>query len=224
MRSLDTNIKADFIKQDRHGSGSSTEGLATQATCHKIPSRPGTGQRSKTDDCSANSQDSSVTAEASNGTKKSRPRSLTFTLSKGDSSPTKKQKSDRTTSHGRGKSVDLGTSSSSSSSSSKSLTSAGAAQALAFIKQTPKPAIPEDFIAYLRKVQRPESVEVGKLHKLRQLLRNETVSWVDSFITQGGMSEIVGLLHRIIRVEWRCVTFECTSIKENMLTLIKRGT
>jgi hypothetical protein len=66
-----------------------------------------------------------------------------------------------------------------------------------------KPAVPEDYIGYLRKVQKPESVEVGKIHKLRQLLRNETVGWVESFIAQDGMTELVGLLYRIIKVEWR---------------------
>ena len=71
---------------------------------------------------------------------------------------------------------------------------------------TPKPAIPEEFVAYLRKVQKPESVEVGRLHKLRLVLRNERVAWVDSFITMGGMNEIISLLDRIMKVEWRCVS------------------
>jgi len=62
---------------------------------------------------------------------------------------------------------------------------------------------PADFVACLRKVQKPELVEVGKLHKLRLLLRNETVSWTDEFIAHGGMKEIVGLLKRIMEVEWR---------------------
>lgn len=62
---------------------------------------------------------------------------------------------------------------------------------------------PLDYVNYLRKVQQPELVEVGKLHKLRLLLRNETVAWTEEFIRQGGMQEIVGLLHRIMEVEWR---------------------
>lgn len=62
---------------------------------------------------------------------------------------------------------------------------------------------PGDFVAYLRKVTKPEVVEVGKLHKLRLLLRNETVSWTEEFIEFGGMKEIVELLYRIMEVEWR---------------------
>jgi hypothetical protein len=44
---------------------------------------------------------------------------------------------------------------------------------------------------------------VGKLHKLRLLLRNETVSWVNGFIAEGGMDEIVQLIYRIMKMEWR---------------------
>ncbi|PKS11485.1 hypothetical protein jhhlp_003249 [Lomentospora prolificans] len=62
---------------------------------------------------------------------------------------------------------------------------------------------PGDFVSYLRKVTKPELVEVGKLHKLRLLLRNETVTWTEDFIQQGGMKEIVDLLNRIMEVEWR---------------------
>ena len=62
---------------------------------------------------------------------------------------------------------------------------------------------PGDFVAYLRRVTKPEVVEVGKLHKLRLLLRNETVSWTEEFIQLGGMKEIVELLYRIMEVEWR---------------------
>lgn len=65
------------------------------------------------------------------------------------------------------------------------------------------PAIPADYISYLQKNQDPVKIEVGRLHKLRILLRNETVAWVDGFLSLGGMAEIVGLLHRIMAVEWR---------------------
>lgn len=197
MRTLDTNIKADFVKKNRSGSASSSGSLAAQATFQHTHLRPSTGTEIVSNDPNRNGVRLENPQE-SETTKKSRPRSMTFTLSKGDSSPTKKQRSDRTISHGRAKSIDLV-----HSSSSKSLTSTGAAQALALMNKVPKQAIPEDFVLYLQKFRQPETVEVGKLHKLRQLLRNEAVSWVDSFITRGGMAEIIALLYRIIELEWR---------------------
>lgn len=62
---------------------------------------------------------------------------------------------------------------------------------------------PEDYVAYLRKPQKVEDMEVGKIHKLRLLLRNETVAWTDSFVELGGQAEIISLLHRIMGLEWR---------------------
>ncbi|EGO54680.1 hypothetical protein NEUTE1DRAFT_132128 [Neurospora tetrasperma FGSC 2508] len=78
--------------------------------------------------------------------------------------------------------------------------------------------VPADFVAYLQKVHKPELVEVGKLHKLRLLLRNETVAWTEEFIKQGGMKEIVDLLHRIMAVEWR-EEHEDALLHENLLCL-----
>ena len=199
MRSLDTNIKADFVNKHKSvsGSTSSAEGLSLQ------PSRPSTGKRSKTAEVSMSSAGDCLNAESTMETpKKSRPRSLTFSLSKSDLSPSKKQKSERPSSHQRTKSGGL-----TPSVSSTSLKSDSAGQGFAFFSKASKPALPNDYIAYLKKVQQPEIVEVGKVHKLRQLLRNETVDWVDAFIAQGGMMELVELLYRINKVEWRYVDF-----------------
>ena len=199
MRSLDTNIKADFIKKDKLGLGStpSTEGAFLQS------SRPSTGKRSQTDDPTAHdTRDFGDPTGSIESPKKARPRSRTFTFSKSGQSPSKKQKSARPTSHQRTKSGGL-----TPSASSTSLASDGAIQGLGFLSGANKPAVPEDYIKYLKNVQAPDMVEVGKIHKLRQLLRNETVDWIDSFIVQNGMTELVNLLYRIIKVEWRCVIF-----------------
>lgn len=196
MRSLDTNIKADFINKDKTGpgSGSSTEGLAMQSR------RPMSGKRSKTDDgvCDdAKGPDSCCSADT---TRKSRPRSRTFTFNKGEGSPTKKQKSDRSVSRHRAKSGQLQASESAKTSSSTESSRKGSfglfGKANVFVT-------PADCIAYLRKVQQPQQLEVGRIQKLKQLLRNETVEWVNTFIKDGGMMETVGLLFRIIAVEWR---------------------
>ncbi|KAK4677110.1 LOW QUALITY PROTEIN: hypothetical protein QC764_408160 [Podospora pseudoanserina] len=72
-----------------------------------------------------------------------------------------------------------------------------------FIAKVKGQQLPGDFVSYLRKVQKPELVEVGKLHKLRLLLRNETVAWIEEFIRQCGMEEIVDLLKRTMALEWR---------------------
>lgn len=184
MRSLVQSMKKDFVKQDWAEMAAKKDG------------RPGT-----------NSSDSS--ADATTGThdvpesKARRPRSRTFTLSRASSkeppSPTKKSKPDGTVGkHSRTKSNE------SVKDGNKSLTAAGAAAAQALIAKA-KGQHPDDFVSYLRKVQKPELVEVGRLHKLRLLLRNETVAWTDEFIRHGGMEEIVSLLHRIMEVEWRSV-------------------
>ena len=209
MRSLDTNIKADFVNKHKSvsGSTSSAEGLSLQS------SRPSTGKRSKTADASMSNAGDCLNAEPAVETpKKSRPRSLTFTLSKSDLSPSKKQKSERPSSHQRTKSGGL-----TPSASSTSLKSDGASQGFAFWSKASKPAVPDDYIEYLKKVQQPEIVEVGKVHKLRQLLRNETVDWVNAFIAQGGMIELVELLYRINKVEWRYVKI----FKKRSLTNLK---
>ncbi|KKY26797.1 putative gtpase binding protein rid1 [Diplodia seriata] len=140
--------------------------------------------------------------------KSPRPRSKTFTFSRGDKG--EKQKSEVPPPDRSSKSYDA-----QKSPSSKSLSSATGSS---FFSRAPKAATPEEFVAYLRKVQKPELVEVGKLHKLRLLLRNETVAWVDAFICQGGMMEIVGLLERIMQIEWR-EEHEDTLLHESLLCL-----
>ena len=132
---------------------------------------------------------------------RSRPRSRTFTFSRGDSSP-KKEKSERPKSRGRSKSrtqardgLDDG---------GAQQTPEGRSRSLSF-GRTPKQTMPQDFLLYLKKTPMPQDVEVGRLQKLRQLLRNETVGWVDAFISQGGMTEVIGFLDRILQVEWRSV-------------------
>ena len=229
MRSLDTNIKADFIKQDKtsSGSASSAEGLAMQV------GRPDTGKRSKTDDGACQAADERLgSSQSTEMPKTSRPRSRTFTFSKSEGSPTKKQKSERSGSHHRSKSGEM--------KGSESLSSLDTARKGSFgLFGKPSALVtPGDCIAYLRRVQQPQEVEVGKVHKLRQLLRNETVDWVNNFITDGGMTDIVSLLYRIIDVEWReehedallhetlsclkalsttCLALECLTTMHNIL-------
>lgn len=62
---------------------------------------------------------------------------------------------------------------------------------------------PDEFVVYLQSQHQPEKIEVGRLHKLRLLLRNEAIEWVDSFIELGGMTALIELLNKIMTVEWR---------------------
>ncbi|EHK99886.1 putative GTPase-binding protein rid1 [Glarea lozoyensis 74030] len=174
-------MKKDFVRQDwaeeaakkaKHGTtGSNSSADATSGT-HEIPE-----------------------------VKSKRPRSRTFTLSRGSSKDTssaaKPTKPEGTLSrHSRTKSSE------SVKGDVKSFAAVGTSVAQTLIAKA-KGQTPDDFVTYLRKNQKPELVEVGRLHKLRLLLRNETVAWTDEFVGLGGMEEIVGLLHRTMEVEWR---------------------
>jgi hypothetical protein len=185
MRGLALSMKKDFVRQD----------WAEEAA-----------KRAKSGTSGSNSS-----ADATSGTqeipevKTKRPRSRTFTLSRGNSkepsSAAKPTKPEGTLSrHSRTKSSE------SVKGDAKSFIVAGAAVTQTLIAKA-KGQTPDDFVTYLRKNQKPELVEVGRLHKLRLLLRNETVAWTDEFVGHGGMEEIVGLLHRTMEVEWRYVGF-----------------
>jgi len=178
MRNLTSTIKMEFIRQDWAEEQAKTLG--------RPPSHDGEA-----------AGDNSTGSVDKPKTKHSRMRSLT--LSKGGnktpSSPTKKAEGTLGR-HFRTKSAE----SVASDGPDSAATSSSGSGILAKLKPHHSP---EDFVSYLQKIQKPELVEVGKLHKLRLLLRNETVAWTDSFIQKGGMKEIVGLLHRIMEIEWR---------------------
>ena len=213
LRSLDARIKADFIKQDKSenhtaagvgllSSSSTTTTLDTGGTTKK-KDRLGSDDNAKSPKAPRKSQKEDPSESPR---KRSRPRSKTFSLHRSDksagSSPSKKQKSDDGHGPPRTASVDFG----SSLASSKSQVATRVADALTVgIGSRSQPAVPDDFVRYLKQVRRPQEVEVGKLHKLRLVLRNERVAWVDQFISMGGMMEVVGLLKRIMAVEWRFV-------------------
>ncbi|KAI0133599.1 armadillo-type protein [Xylariales sp. AK1849] len=194
MRNLADTIKMEFIRQD-------------WAESHMALNRPGTN-------------DSDTSLNEGQERERGRPkksRGMSFTISRNSgkksepNSPTKKQKGDGTIGrHFRSKSTD--------SVASERPSSSGSGSGNGILSKIKLQQGPADFVTYLRKVQKPELVEVGKLHKLRLLLRNETVAWTDEFVRQGGMEEIVGLLHRIMEVEWR-EEHEDALLHENLLCL-----
>jgi len=207
MRNLNDTIKMEFIRQDwaemRSAKTQERPGTNDSNSSLEIAPSPAFAALGSTPAASSDRED---TGSAAAKTKRSRGRS--FTLGRGGNkdapgSPTKKAKGESTLGrHFRSKSTD----SVASVKLDAAATGAGGSSApsspglLAKIKMHHGPG---DFVGYLRKVPKPELVEVGKLHKLRLLLRNETVAWTEQFIQLGGMMEIVGLLNRILEVEWR---------------------
>lgn len=199
MRNLSETIKMEFIRQDR--------AEMRAAKLERKPDRPRTSLSNSMNGAAvASASTSAVVSDAEEEKpKRNRGRSFTFSRAKKDkeqqqgrSSSKKSTKGESTMSrHFRNKSTDSVTSDHRPVSSGNS--SAGSTL-LSKIKLQQGPA---DYVAYLRKVRQPQQVEVGKLHKLRLLLRNETVAWIEEFIQHGGMKEIVGLLNRIMGVEWR---------------------
>lgn len=179
MRNLADTIKMEFIRQD----WAETRGASL--------TRP-----------SSHGEESAATElQTKDDSKSKKSRTRGFTLSrntgkKGDGGHPTKKKSDGTIGrHFRSRSTD--------SIASERPVSAGSNHTGGLLAKIKPQQGPSDYVAYLRKVRQAKLVEVGKLHKLRLLLRNETVAWAEEFIRQGGMQEIVGLLNRIMEVEWR---------------------
>lgn len=195
MRSLDTHIKMDFIQKhqtERETPVSPTPGYTDSSV-----------QRGRQKD-----QKDEQQSHDGKGSR-SRSRSRGFTFSKASLSPSKKQRPESTSSFKRPRSIDL----SQSASSLKLATPSASVTSLSVTACHDTAADPSDFVHYMREIQKPEMVEVGKMHKLRLLLRNETVGWVNMFIADGGMDEIVQLLYRIMKVEWRygCLVSSATT-------------
>jgi hypothetical protein len=202
MRNLSNTIKMEFIRQDW---------AEMQAKLERPPSHDGNNPRVGSGTGPATGapeqqQDENNSASPTKKEKKKHGRGLSLTIVRGSgnksnpSSPAKKKGDSSLGRHFRTK-------------SSESLVSeppspfASGGYGSSFLAKVKGQQLPGDFVAYLQKVRQPELVEVGKLHKLRLLLRNETVAWTDEFIRLGGMKEIVELLHRIMAVEWRYVFF-----------------
>lgn len=196
MRSLKPDVKAGLMKSERIGSGSSTASVPVEMS--EVRSSARSPQKKESERPKSQGEDGK---EGKRSRSRSRPRSRILTFSKREEdSPTKPDRpgsSSRSRSKPRNKSADLSNyrpTSARAMASTVSLTSLNPADSA---------TTPGDFIHYLREVQKPELVEVGKLHKLRILLRNESISWTDHFVTKGGMDELLQLYYRIAKIEWR---------------------
>jgi hypothetical protein len=185
MRTLTLRVKADFVRQDQ-GASKTAEGTGASTPL-------GAAQHDEAEQRQQFEDDSK-------STKRSRARSRTFTFSKGDkrSGDTSPSKKPRERSKARPMAINIPKGQSTSDLTTPT-TPTGASWGR---RGHATPAVGE-YISYLKKTRDPKKVEVGRLHKLRILLRNETVAWVDGFVSQGGMAEVVSLLHRLMNVEWR---------------------
>ncbi|KAF2116053.1 GTPase binding protein-like protein Rid1 [Lophiotrema nucula] len=199
MRTLKLEVKADFVRTHKLDTPQSVS-RATSAHSTKVDfngkksGKPTLSKTSKSRDGSDGEDGTPLQAAISGASsKRERPRSRTFTFSKGDS-PTKKQKADAAADERKSSRPTIP-----KSPSTRSLVSNGSQRS----NKGPKTADPDEYVSYIKKTIKPQDVEIGKLHKLRLLLRNETVEWVDTFLQEGGMTELAGLLHRIMEVEWR---------------------
>ncbi|ODA82340.1 hypothetical protein RJ55_00847 [Drechmeria coniospora] len=199
MRNLNSTIKLEFIRQDQ-----------AEMQAAKVERSETVGSDKSMDGPAATPTHSDCDEEKP---KRSRGRSFTFARGKKESrSPSKKPKGEGTLGrHFRSKSTD-------SIAAGRPTSSYSSSPGTSLLSKIKLHQGPGDYVAYLRKVRKPELVEVGKLHKLRLLLRNETVAWIEDFIQQGGMQEIVELLHRIMEVEWR-EEHEDALLHENLLCL-----
>jgi hypothetical protein len=185
MRTLTLRVKADFVRQDQ---GASKTADGTPA---------GTLLNANTQEEAEQKQ---LAEDDTKSTKRSRARSRTFTFSKGDkrggeSSPSKKP---RSRSKGRPIAINIP-----KGQSTNDLTTPTTPTGASWGRRGHATPAVGEYISYLKKNQDPKKVEVGRLHKLRILLRNETVAWVDGFVSQGGMAEVVSLLHKLMKIEWR---------------------
>ena len=220
MRALDRGMKLKLIHNQRGGSGSSTSSTATDGSGNSADrgSNSSAGQPAKS---RGRSEGRSEPEPSQSRWHHSRSRSRGFTLTKRDdgTSPSKKHKGEEPTSSrgkSRPKSMEISSARPSSSRSLQSTTSMTGM--VSSPSKADSLAAPGDFIHYLREVVKPELVDLGKIHKLRILLRNESIAWTDAFIKQGGMTEMVELLYRITRVEWR-EEHEDTLLHETLLCL-----
>ena len=196
MRSLKPDVKAGLMKGERIGSGSSSTSWHGNA-----PDLRSSARSSHSKGTERPKSEGEDVKEGKRSRSRSRPRSRILTLSKREDSDTaikqEKPSSSRSRSKSRNKSADL---TGSRSISSKAMAST---VSLASLNPADSAAAPGDFIHYLQEVQKPQLVEVSKLHKLRILLRNESINWTDRFVSKGGMDELVQLYYRIAKIEWR---------------------
>jgi hypothetical protein len=68
------------------------------------------------------------------------------------------------------------------------------------------PETPEVFVQWLKSYKSTDiNMDVGRVKKLRMLLRNEVTTWVADFLDAGGYVRILERIQDLLDVEWRWV-------------------
>lgn len=213
MRGLDVRVKQEFIHKERQMEKSEKKEIPAPATVSHglgiFGKRPKTASNER-----PKSKGKDSAADAGMSPKKSRPRSRTFGSSKDKevvAVPTSNTPAKRPRNEDKfGKLFPP-----------QNMVSAitnGSSPNLAAITQ------PEDWANWLKEAgkrrnfghglftedievpkfeKHMQDVEVAVLHKLRLVLRNETLRWVEGFTKMGGMEAIWAMIERVLGVEWR---------------------
>lgn len=230
MRNLNDTIKLEFIRQDwaemqakmvnQNASNTSLEkgGNAGSVTGGAGSEREDQQQQQQSSSSNSKRDDGSGKDKENERMGRTKRKGFGLSLGKGAASKNQSSPTKSIGRHFRSKSNDSSMSERPSFGDVNGTSSGNGVGGFLGMKSGKSQQLPADFVAYLQKVQKPELVEVGRLHKLRLLLRNETVAWTEEFIKQGGMKEIVDLLHRIMAVEWR-EEHEDALLHENLLCL-----
>ncbi|KAB8336806.1 hypothetical protein FH972_021115 [Carpinus fangiana] len=190
MRTLVMNVKREFIKNDTNLAPKNEEMSPTKSSFWSR-SRDKSVPRGREAQRDADRLEKEAQAASPTKRGRSRSRGRASTIGKGDKSPFKRP---RSTSKARS----IMSLKNFSSSSVNSMGLDGTRES-----KEQQISIPDDFTAYLQEQQHPQSIEIGRVHKLRLLVRNESISWTDTFIGQGGMLALIALLERIMHLEWR---------------------
>ncbi|KAL9093143.1 MAG: hypothetical protein Q9159_000502 [Coniocarpon cinnabarinum] len=197
MRSLDISIKRDFIKNDNKVGNllerpTSEDGTRRSQSPIKAPTDEGRTPRGRRDDRNRVDGDmSSVEEAAGSPTKrKSRSRSRTFAFNRRDWSKKPRSQS-------RPRSLISLKNPSSLSVAMNTVDNSRDSE------DSQRRLEPDAYVNTIRSSGSLEKIEVGRVQKLRRLLRHESISWVDDFVAEGGMDALVDMLRRIMKIEWR---------------------
>lgn len=200
MRGLDAHIKRDFIKNNGSFAVEPIKDAGEDTKSSSVWGRARARSSARGRDAKCNDEMKQSDADTQKRAR-SRSRGRVFTLSKGekgDKSPSKRPRS-----NSRPRSLMSLKNLSSSSISSLGFGVDGSKDSKLQNGSTTSGSDPQEYVSYLKSEQKLEDVLVGRIANLRRLVRNESVSWTDGFITLGGMSALIELLQRIMKVEWR---------------------